>query len=121
MNTQPVADSSFRARRIQTAAERPLPTHHTIKIMAIDPICHMEVDESTALRAEKDGKTYYFCCEHCRQKFLSPPVLLSLGGVGSAGVRERGSAPGLARSRAPALPPTYICPMCPGVSSDKPG
>src|SRR6516162_2709619 len=88
--------------------------------MAIDPICHMEVDETTALHAEKDGKTYYFCCEHCRQKFLSPaqPVLLSLGGVRSTGARERESAPAHEHS-APAH--SYICPMCPGVSSDKPG
>ena len=86
--------------------------------MAIDPICHMEVDEATALRAEKDGKTYYFCCEHCRQKFLSPPALLSLGGVRSA---ERGSAGAQERSRAPALPRLYTCPMHPEVQQDRPG
>lgn len=36
-----------------------------------DPICGMTVDEATALSAERDGKTFYFCSEHCRQKFLS--------------------------------------------------
>ena len=88
--------------------------------MAIDPICHMEVDEATALHAEKDGKTYYFCCEHCRQKFLSPPqpVLLGLGGLRTAGAREPAST-GAHEHSAPAR--SYICPMCPGVSSDKPG
>jgi YHS domain-containing protein len=39
-----------------------------------DPICGMAVDEATALRAERDGKTYYFCCDHCRQTFLSAPA-----------------------------------------------
>lgn len=39
--------------------------------MAIDPVCKMEVDEKTAIKAEKDGKTYYFCNPHCRDKFLS--------------------------------------------------
>ena len=39
--------------------------------MAIDPICQMQVDEATALRAERDGQTYYFCCESCRRKFLA--------------------------------------------------
>jgi YHS domain-containing protein len=29
--------------------------------MANDPICGMIVDEATALRAERDGQTYYFC------------------------------------------------------------
>ena len=39
-----------------------------------DPICGMTVDEATAVHAEHDGKTYYFCCDGCRQKFLSTPV-----------------------------------------------
>ena len=38
-----------------------------------DPICGMTVDESTALHAERDGKTFYFCSDHCQQKFLSTP------------------------------------------------
>ena len=40
--------------------------------MAVDPICGMEVDESTALPGEKDGKTWYFCSPGCRDKFLPP-------------------------------------------------
>ncbi len=39
-----------------------------------DPVCGMTVDEATALHAERDGKTFYFCSEHCRQKFLSTPA-----------------------------------------------
>ena len=39
---------------------------------AVDPICGMEVDASTALSAEKDGKTYYFCSPGCKEKFLAP-------------------------------------------------
>jgi Uncharacterized conserved protein len=39
-----------------------------------DPICGMTVDESTALHAERDGKTFYFCSDPCRQKFLSTPA-----------------------------------------------
>lgn len=31
----------------------------------------MMVNESTALRAVRDGRTFYFCSEHCREKFLS--------------------------------------------------
>jgi len=41
------------------------------KTEAIDPICGMTVDTATALHAERDGKTSYFCSEHCREKFLS--------------------------------------------------
>lgn len=39
-----------------------------------DPICGMTVDKATALHAERDGQTFYFCCEDCRQKFLSKPA-----------------------------------------------
>ena len=42
--------------------------------MAKDPICGMTVDEATALHAERDGETFYFCSEHCREKFLSTPA-----------------------------------------------
>jgi YHS domain-containing protein len=38
-----------------------------------DPICGMTVDEATALHAERDGKMFYFCSDHCRQQFLSRP------------------------------------------------
>jgi Cu+-exporting ATPase len=44
------------------------------KTEAIDPICGMTVDTSTALHAERDGETSYFCSEHCREKFLSTPA-----------------------------------------------
>ena len=40
--------------------------------MAIDPICGMEVDESSRIRVESRGKSFFFCSEHCRQKFLAP-------------------------------------------------
>jgi YHS domain-containing protein len=39
-----------------------------------DPLCGMTVDEATALQAQRDGKTFYFCSDHCRQKFLSTPA-----------------------------------------------
>jgi len=44
------------------------------KSMTKDPICGMTVDKITALQAERDGKIFYFCSDHCRQKFLSTPA-----------------------------------------------
>jgi len=38
--------------------------------MAIDPICGMTVEETTGIRVLRDGQTFYFCSDHCRQKFL---------------------------------------------------
>ncbi len=39
-----------------------------------DPICGMTVDKATAIHADRDGDTFYFCSEHCRQKFVSAPA-----------------------------------------------
>ncbi len=44
------------------------------KASAKDPICGMTVDEANALSTERDGKTFYFCGDPCRQKFLSTPA-----------------------------------------------
>ena len=39
-----------------------------------DPVCGMTVDETTALRTERDGKTYFFCSDHCQKRFLATPA-----------------------------------------------
>ncbi len=39
-----------------------------------DPVCGMTVDAATAIHAERDGRTWYFCSDHCRQKFFSTPT-----------------------------------------------
>jgi len=41
---------------------------------AKDPICGMTVNPATALHAERDRKTFYFCSDQCRQKFLAMPA-----------------------------------------------
>ena len=71
-------------------------------IMAIDPICGMQVDEFSGFRTEKDGQTWYFCSEHCRAKFLGLPHPIN-------------------HSPFPIPHSSYYCPMCPGVESDSPG
>jgi xanthine dehydrogenase accessory factor len=39
---------------------------------AVDPVCGMTVATATARhRAEHGGRTYYFCCGGCREKFAS--------------------------------------------------
>ena len=54
--------------------------------MAKDPICGMTVDESSPLRAERDGQTYYFCSEHCRKKFVGQTQ--SVQAISTAPVRK---------------------------------
>ena len=42
---------------------------------AVDPICDMTVATTpSALRAEFEGVTYYFCGEGCRRRFLKDPA-----------------------------------------------
>jgi len=38
--------------------------------MVKDPVCGMTVDENSALKITKDGKNYYFCSTHCKDKFI---------------------------------------------------
>ena len=38
--------------------------------MKRDPVCNMEVREDTAITAECNGETFYFCSEGCRDRFL---------------------------------------------------
>lgn len=40
------------------------------KTVARDPVCGKTVNAATALHAER-GKMFFFCSEHCMQKFLS--------------------------------------------------
>jgi Cu+-exporting ATPase len=72
------------------------------KPMTKDPICGMKVDEATALHAERDGQTFYFCSEHCRKTFLSTPT--------SAKHEEKRQGKTV-----------YTCPMHPEVQQDHPG
>ena len=84
--------------------------------MAIDPICHMEVDKSTDLTAERGGETFYFCSEHCRQKFLDEKFEQpeQHGNHGCCHQEDQTDRP---KARAA----KYVCPMCEGVESDEPG
>src|SRR4029079_13703895 len=91
----------------------------------------MRVDESSPLRAERDGQTFYFCSDHCRKKFVGQPHgdLLS---IGSAGTDNDHSHHGhshhhpshhghAAATVNRACAAKYFCPMCAGVESDQPG
>jgi P-type Cu+ transporter len=91
--------------------------------MAVDPICGMTVDERTAITAKRDGETFYFCCEHCRRKFVE-----------SRGSRVEGTnlvnltVVRPTTTRLPALdagPSThdaiYTCPMHPEIEQAGPG
>ena len=75
-----------------------------------DPVCGMSVDlAATPHIAEYAGSRYGFCCGHCRDKFLADPEQY-LKPPGEQSEVEAVSAAG-----------SYICPMDPEVSEDRPG
>src|SRR5215472_574743 len=115
---------------------------------AMDPVCGMTVDPGTAKhKLEHAGRTYYFCCAHCLQKFsaapgqylgpVKPPPPLKMVEIGAAKPRTyattHGELTGQSGPRRPArgqdsvdqpAPESrgaYVCPMCPEVRQSTPG
>ena len=85
--------------------------------MTKDPICGMTVDETTALRAERNGEVAYFCSDHCRQTWLKQDTQPT---------DDKHSYCHDHHTHKPAKPKVatkgkYTCPMHPEVISDKPG
>jgi P-type Cu+ transporter len=76
---------------------------------ALDPVCGMTVAaDSTAARAEHNGKTYYFCSPHCQQKFTANPEQYVAGKSVAPESRTKNET-------------TYTCPMHPDVKAPEPG
>jgi hypothetical protein len=45
------------------------------EIYAIDPVCSMQVRRADApAKVERNGTTYYFCADRCRDRFLADPT-----------------------------------------------
>jgi len=89
--------------------------------MAKDIICGMDVDEATARSAEHDGKTFYFCSDHCRKEFLSRARPVSSG----KNIRPRDhqfrDEHAVVKPSPTAGKPIYTCPMHSEVQQDHPG
>ena len=48
--------------------------------MAKDPVCGMQVDETKApVKADYNGKTFYFCAPACKDKFVKEPKKFAEG------------------------------------------
>lgn len=77
--------------------------------MAIDPVCGMSVDEATALKADRGERTFYFCSDRCRHKFVA----------GEANTSEH--QPAVVVAKSVVTDGQYTCPMHPEVRSDKTG
>ena len=112
--------------------------------MARDPVCGMTVDPSrTAAPVVYGGKSYYFCCAGCADKFRTEPAKYSKATAPTA-MQSGSSLVPFSRAGAPAAAPVlavlhenihgteplaekpaaenaYVCPMDPEVREDYPG
>jgi len=82
-----------------------------------DPVCGMDVDPATSKhRAEYDGRSHYFCSEHCRTSFEADPVsYLDPHAVAASAHQAAVAAPssgGVAE---------WTCPMHPEIRQPGPG
>jgi Cu+-exporting ATPase len=85
-----------------------LPMVSSAPAQAIDPVCGMTVDPATApASTEYQGKTYYFCCPHCLEKFRTNPQRYLSGVPAPAAPASSGAI--------------YTCPMHPEIEQDHPG
>ena len=98
----------------------------------IDPVCGMKVDPARAkATAEHRGKTFYFCCTGCAEKFRADPEkYLSAKPPAAAPLIQLGAAKPVATLRLTFCAHTpgsrnseslYVCPMDPEVRQDHPG
>ena len=57
----PESNASFAQRAVSTDAH------------PVCPVCEMSLSQKTDLKAEYEGKTYYFCSQWCKDHFLANP------------------------------------------------
>jgi xanthine dehydrogenase accessory factor len=58
----------------ESTTDAPPPAATPAPAFAVDPVCGMQVEIARARHsAEVEGRTYHFCCPHCRQRFLQDP------------------------------------------------
>ncbi|HEY6421365.1 MAG TPA: heavy metal translocating P-type ATPase [Candidatus Binataceae bacterium] len=97
--------------------------------MAIDLICGMEVDPSSANRSNRTheyrGETYYFCSDHCVTAFRADPAKYLGQSKTGASAHGHGHGASAAADRAGAAPvpvgTEYTCPMHPEIVRGAPG
>lgn len=61
------------AKEEQPRTEEKIEKVETMVMKVTDPVCDMELKKENAIHAEYEGKTYYFCSEHCKEQFLKDP------------------------------------------------
>lgn len=84
-------------------------THkHKVETGLTDPVCGMSVTTDSPHHFDYEGKRYYFCSEHCKERFGSnPPAFLQTNSHDAPAPASVGTV--------------YTCPMHPEIIRDQPG
>ena len=82
-----------------------------------DPVCGMNVSDASEHHAQFEGQDYYFCSDHCKQKFSQDPNTY----LHKEETPAHSCCQGQAAPVIPSPGAQYFCPMCPGVEQDHPG
>lgn len=54
-----------------------------------DPVCGMDIEQDEAAgQSDFHGKTYYFCCSECKEKFDQNPQMYVNSAQKGAGARS---------------------------------
>jgi P-type Cu+ transporter len=81
---------------------------------AEDPVCGMTVDRRTASSHDHAGQRFYFCSEHCRERFAAAPTKFLDGDATVAAHADEQPAHAAAEG-------VWTCPMHPEVRQEGPG
>src|SRR5688572_18981308 len=103
--------------------------HQNAGQLVIDPVCGMKVDPKIALSAEYQDRTFYFCSNHCKTRFLQNPEMFLAPKSSSPKSEEDGCCHGGAAPQTASLQLSspaktkgkYTCPMHPEIVQDHPG
>jgi Cu+-exporting ATPase len=72
-----------------------------------DPVCGMTVTAASPHRLEHEGRSYFFCSEHCRAKFAADPTRYLAAATEASTPAQAGTV--------------YVCPMHPEIRRQQPG
>lgn len=88
---------------------------------AVDPICGMAVDPKTAIQESYQDHPYYFCSQHCAEKFRTNPAPFVQPEILKPDHRSCHSSSVSHESAKLSASSTYTCPMHPDIQQEGPG
>jgi YHS domain-containing protein len=77
--------ASETTEKAETTGSEQMATGDEQEAPVMDPVCGMQVSRDSEWTAEYDGRTYYFCSQDCRDKFMEDPGAYAKDDMGESG------------------------------------